>query len=49
MKHFSCTNMSVDLKNLRSTVRIKEIKKALIEQRLTFLQTQMKEIDELLN
>jgi hypothetical protein len=39
----------VDLKNQRSSVRVKEIKKTLLEQRLLFLQTQMKEIDELLN
>jgi hypothetical protein len=48
-KQISSSNISVEIKKLRSIVRIKEIKKTLQEQRLQFLQNQMKEIEEILN
>jgi hypothetical protein len=40
---------AAELKNFRSLVRIQEIKKTIQEQRLLFLQAQMREIEELLN
>lgn len=48
-KHFQYAKLSVDIKNYRSIVRVKEIKKTQQEQRLLFLQSQMKEIEELLS
>lgn len=48
-KHLNITSMGVELKKFRALVRLKEIKKTLNEQRLIFLQNQMKEIEELLN
>jgi len=48
-KQIDYAKQAVELKKNRSLVRINEIKKTLQEQRLVSLQTQMKEIEELLN
>lgn len=49
LKQMNITSMGAEIKKYRALVRLKEIKKTVQEQRLIFLQTQMKEIEELLN
>jgi len=48
-KLLSYTSAAVELKNARSLVRFKEIKKTLQEQKLSFLQGHAKEIEDILN
>lgn len=49
MKYLAYLNTGVELKASRSLVRLKEIKKAIQEQRLAFLQSQLKDLEDALN